>query len=167
MSVGPLPTRHARTSEGLSGRLLRSSAQSLSNLAARSSLSSSGRWHRSSGSSLRMCPMLISGVTCVKNTCCSGLGGTLHRTGSAKRLAATMGAGSDVPDTMPAAAFMTVSFSPATIARETSAVATSALPSLEVILAAALRPCLARPPGRRGRKSCETMSGSRWSGTGR
>ena len=106
--------------------------------------------------------MLISGVTCVKNTCCSGLGGTLHRTGSAKRLAATMGAGSDVPDTMPAAAFMAVSFSPGTIARETSAVATSALPSLEVILAAALRPCLAlaQPPWEKG----ETMSGSRWSG---
>ena len=88
----------------------------------------------------------------------------LHRTGSAKRLAATMGAGSDVPDTMPAAAFMAVSFSPGTIARETSAVATG-LHSRPWRSSSPLRYDLvwrlAQPPWR---KSCETMSGSRWSG---
>ena len=53
MNVGREPTRHARTSEGLSGFFARSAAQSRSNALARRSDSISGSWHRSSGSRRR------------------------------------------------------------------------------------------------------------------
>ena len=88
----------------------------------------------------------------MKNTCCPQLGGILHLTGS-RYLAATMGAGSAAPDTIPAAAFIAVSFSTGTIARETSAVATSDLPSLALILARVVASCRLEA-SRNGREKC-------------
>ena len=74
MNVGREPTRHARTSEGLSGFFARSAAQSRSNAFARRSDSISGSRHRSSGSRRRTWPREIRGVTCQNVIASNGLG---------------------------------------------------------------------------------------------
>mmetsp|Transcript_2923 Transcript_2923/g.7071 ORF Transcript_2923/g.7071 Transcript_2923/m.7071 type:complete len:239 (+) Transcript_2923:1748-2464(+) len=89
-NVGPEPTRQARASEGLSGFFSSSAAQSLSNCLAKVALSISGRWHRSSGSRRRRCPVEIRGETCEKNSCCRKLGLT-HFTGPTYLSATTEG----------------------------------------------------------------------------